>query len=305
MRPLEKWGEQALKEIGRPEARLATKVVRLEKANQLQRKRGDVPRACPVETPATGAQLAATGAKSPPGRASCFAMQGQCAAGAGRPSHLRGYCSRLAGKIGSETPECQGEGRTAFIGGTSGVKPSSFAAFRTVWRVQIREKGHKRFYPVTEGRARRPLKRLCPVCWRIHNRSLTANIIKFFVKKHRIQLKLTGIFQNKSTCKLVCGAHRFTEEEAAQPEGAAGVHVQGSCGLLPGPSTGFSCAIVTHPVLDYSASGIKHPALIWSLPSRANPFSKLQCVQSECRVKHFHFPYQCFIYKYRYLYIYL
>lgn len=192
MRPLEKWGEQALKEIGRPEARLATKVVRLEKANQLQRKRGDVPRACPVETPATGAQLAATGAKSPPGWASCFAMQGQCAAGAGRPSHLRGYCSRLAGKIGSETPECQGEGRTAFIGGTSGVKPSSFAAFRTVWRVQIREKGHKRFYPVTEGRARRPLKRLCPVCWRIHNRSLTANIIKFFVKKHRIQLKLTG-----------------------------------------------------------------------------------------------------------------
>lgn len=38
---------------------------RLEKANGLQRKRGGVPRACPVETPGTGAQLAATGAKSP------------------------------------------------------------------------------------------------------------------------------------------------------------------------------------------------------------------------------------------------
>lgn len=104
----------------------------LEKANGVQSKRGDAPRACAMEIPAMGAQPAAAGAKSPPGRASRSAAQGQCAAGASRPSHQRGCCSRLVGKIGPETPVRQGEGRTAFIGGTSGVRPSSFATFRRV-----------------------------------------------------------------------------------------------------------------------------------------------------------------------------
>lgn len=58
-----------------------------EKANGVQRKRGDTPRGCGVEIPATGAQPAATGAKFLPGWASCSAAEGQCAAGAGRPTH--------------------------------------------------------------------------------------------------------------------------------------------------------------------------------------------------------------------------
>lgn len=71
-------------------------------------------------------------------------------------------------------------------------------------------------------------------------RLLLLILLIFFVKKRRIQLKLTGIFQNTSTCKLASGAHRFTEEEAAWPEGAVGVCAGGSCAVLPGLSTGFS-----------------------------------------------------------------
>lgn len=90
----------------------------LEMANSVQRKRGDVPRACAVEIPTTGAQLAAAGAEPPPGWSSCSAAPGQCATGDGCPSHQRGCGSQLAGKIGSETAVRQGGGRTAFIGGT-------------------------------------------------------------------------------------------------------------------------------------------------------------------------------------------
>lgn len=52
-------------------------------------------------------------------------------------------------------------------------------------------------------------------------------LLNFFVKKHRIQLKLTGIFRNKSTCKLVCGAHWFTRKRLHSPKVLLGYACRG------------------------------------------------------------------------------
>lgn len=87
----------------------------LEKANGVQRKKGDTPRACTVEIPATGAQLAAAVPnlrRELPCRARPVCRRGRLPQPPAGLWFAAGWENRI------RNPIRWGKGRTAFSGGT-------------------------------------------------------------------------------------------------------------------------------------------------------------------------------------------